>query len=65
MGVCVPGPSALGPYPRPSALSPHLVCPRPPKYCKKKFMNKHITYSRYTYSALKYYTCIQDIQKAI
>ena len=29
---------------------------RPPKYCKNKFMNKHITYSRYTYSTLKHYT---------
>ena len=31
MGVCVPQPSTLG---------PHLVVPRPPKYCKNKFMNK-------------------------
>ena len=36
MGVCVPHPSSLGPYPRPSAL----VDPWPPKYCKNKFMNK-------------------------
>ena len=36
MGVCVPHPSPLGPYPRPSAL----VDPWPPKYCKNKFMNK-------------------------
>ena len=38
--------------------------PRPPKYCKNKVMNKHITYSRYTYSTPKY-ILIQDIQKAI
>ena len=25
MGVCVPQPSALGPYPPPSTLGPHLV----------------------------------------
>ena len=31
MGVCVPQPSTLG---------PHLVVPRPLKYCKNKFMNK-------------------------
>ena len=40
LGVCVPQPSALSPYPRPSTLGPHLVGPRRPKYCKNKFMNK-------------------------
>ena len=54
-------PSAL-PYPRPwilgpSALGPHLVAPRPLKYCQNKFMNK-------TYYLLKI-ILIQDIQKAI
>ena len=47
----------LGPQPQaPRPSVPHLVGPGPQKYCKKKFMNKHITYSRYTYSTLKYYT---------
>ena len=36
LGPSTLGPSTLGP----SALGPHLVGLRPPKYCKKKFMNK-------------------------
>ena len=43
-GVCVPRPSAIGPYPRPSTLDllsvGHVVGPWPPKYCNSKFMNK-------------------------
>ena len=37
-------------------LRPPSRRPSAPKYCKNKFMNKHITYSRYAYSTLKYYT---------
>ena len=40
-GVCVdPRPLSTALDPRPLALSPHLVGPSPPKYCKNKFMNK-------------------------
>ena len=37
-GVYVFRPSTLEPLS--SALGPHLVGPRPPKYCKNKIMNK-------------------------
>ena len=38
--------STLGPRSLLSALSPHLVGPRPSKYFKNKFMNKARLYSR-------------------
>ena len=38
LGDCVPQPSVLGPYPRPS--TPISSARGPPKYCKNKFMNK-------------------------
>ena len=60
-GVCVPRPSALGPYPRPPSSRPLSHQPSASKYCK----NKSIFLIQVVLIQNENIILIQDFQKAI